>query len=289
MLSVLGTLYYYQVSKLSRGDSPAISQQDIVLEDEQVKLYLNGSNETIALSESPSDFHLGNLSFRLDSLGALMYSVKDNHQSLPITIETPRGRNIYLKLIDGSEVWLNSNSKLTFNPCMNTPNREVSLLGEGYFEVMSDKKRPFIVKTNKSNVQVVGTAFNVSAYLEDTHEKTTLIHGKVIVDNRVEMSPNDQYVLNHLTNTGKLFTDIDVSEAVAWRSDNFEFNQRNIIEVLDLLSKWYPIKSVAYKNESNDTFTGTFKRSRSLRSVLDQLEVVSNYNFEIKDGDITVK
>lgn len=82
---------------------------------------------------------------------------------------------------------------------------------------------------------------------------------------------------------------MEVSEFIAWKSDNFEFNKSNIKEVFALLIPWYNINKVEFKNINSDTFTGTFRRSRSLKNVLNQLEVVSNYKFQIVDNHVIVR
>lgn len=118
-------------------------------------------------------------------------------------ISTRQGSKSKVQLPDGSVVWLNAGSKLTYTKDYNQQLREVVLTGEGYFDVVKNKEKPFIVHTDNINIKVLGTAFNVRAYPEDKQTETSLIHGSIEVtiknrpDNKVILLPNDKLIVEN--------------------------------------------------------------------------------------------
>ncbi|NJK93574.1 MAG: FecR family protein [Bacteroidales bacterium] len=111
------------------------------------------------------------------------FKVRSSNNQI-ITVESTLGSRSITVLPDGTKVWLNSGSKLTYNGNYNEDNREVRLVGEAYFNVVTNPSRPFVVKTEKLNIKAVGTIFNVKAYPEDKEVVTTLVKGKVFVEGK---------------------------------------------------------------------------------------------------------
>ena len=114
-----------------------------------------------------------------------------------------RGTKTKIILPDGSQVWLNSDSKLSYGERFNDTIREVSLEGEAYFDVIKDKNRPFIVMTNALNIRVLGTAFNIKSYAQDATIETTLIRGMIEVrknnepaTKKIVLTPNEKLIYN---------------------------------------------------------------------------------------------
>lgn len=105
-----------------------------------------------------------------------------NNKNYLITVEAMLGSRASTTLSDGTKVWLNSGSKLYYNSNYNLQSRDVKLVGEGYFDVVTNPEKPFVVKTGKLNIKAFGTIFNVKAYPEDASVTTTLVEGKVIID-----------------------------------------------------------------------------------------------------------
>jgi|GEM_PF-3916169 len=287
-------IHYYSSSSQDVKIS-SIQSSDILLEDNnQVLISRHNKSKSISLVDSSQSILFGNVTIGFGKNGDITYTIAEDNveDNSPITLETPRGKSAYIKLHDGSQVWLNAMSKLTFNPNFTKNKRNLILAGEGYFEVVTDRSRPFIVNTPYSQISVLGTGFNISAYKEDHEEATTLVHGKVSVrsgTNEEIIKPNQQYIINTSNpNKYSIKTGVDVNEFTSWKTDVFEFSNKDIGAVFKLLSRWYTIDSIDFKKLNEDTFTGVFKRSRSLRNVLDQLEMVSNYKFKIESNHIIV-
>ena len=162
-----------------------------------------------------------------------------------------RGEKLLVLLPDGSRVWLNADSKLTYPEQFAKYNRNVTLEGEAYFEVAKDAARPFIVKTFHYNIEVLGTRFNVADYDNDMSVHTTLVEGKVAVSGpgvrqRI-LQPNEQFVLDKNTGKQEIKT-VDVSYIVAWKDAGFRFRDVRLEDIMHAIERWYDV-TVFYENQ----------------------------------------
>jgi len=227
--------------------------------------------------------------------GELIYTTDNNTAAGELvinTIETPNGGQYTVVLPDGSRVWINAASKLTYPAAFSGTERRVELVGEAYFEVAKNKSMPFSVKTASQEVEVLGTHFNVSSYADEPAIKTTLLEGSVRIslDGQVNsyrtLKPGQQSVLadKHLD-----VLPANIEEAIAWKSGDFMFENQTLPEIMRKISRWYDV-SVEYQQNANtqQTFSGTLSRSRNLSAVLKMLEETSNIRFKIKGKHITV-
>lgn len=203
--------------------------------------------------------------------GVLVYHAKSNNVTTKIsinTLSTPKGGQYEMLLPDGSKVWLNASSSIRFPSTFPVSERKVEITGEAYFEVAKDKNRPFSVKFNKSEVQVLGTSFNIMAYPEEGPSKTTLVEGSVFIrhiDQNTKLKPGQQAAV---LSTGKIKTQyIALDEAVAWKNGMFYFKDAGIEEVMRQLSRWYDVE-VSYSGKIPvRQFTGRISRNVNLSEV----------------------
>lgn len=209
------------------------------------------------------------------------------------TVTTPVGGFYSLLLPDGSMVWLNAGSSIRFPLRFDNTERYVELKGEAFFEV---KKRagadgrsvPFIVKTERGNVEVLGTEFNVAAYPEDPIFKTTLLEGivRVVSPTKVEriLKPGQQAAL------GSHFEVLEVNteEVAAWKNGYFYFENRPLEEILQALKRWYEVDVDESDIPANMHFTVSVSREKSLLAVLRMLEVSGELKFELKNKKIEI-
>lgn len=194
------------------------------------------------------------------------------------TLSTPRGGQFKLLLPDGTAVWLNAASSITYPTAFTGNNRTVTITGELYFEVAKDKTKPFIVKANGMEATVLGTHFNINAYDDEPTKQTTLLEGSVKVVNRqsaignapfVVLTPGRQAVL---TADSRLTTaDANIEEVMAWKNGAFQFNRTSLQIVMRQLSRWYDVDIVYEKDVPNITFEGDMKRNLNLSQVLEGL------------------
>ena len=226
--------------------------------------------------------------------GQIVYTVVgDNNsgqQSLQYNIlTTKRGEQFQVILPDGSHVWLDASSSLRYPVAFSGNERKVELTGQGYFEVTHHAARPFIVKTAKSEVQVLGTHFNVSAYDDDQDTKTTLLEGAVRIKSKqsaVILKPGEQAVLN---DAGRLTInkDADTDMEIAWKNGLFSFKKAGIEQIMIKASRWYDI-TVKYEGKIPKTkLNGKMSRDADLSELLGILQF-EGVKFRIEGKNIIV-
>jgi transmembrane sensor len=205
-------------------------------------------------------------------------------------ITTPNGGQWQVILPDGSKVWLNSSSSLDYPATFkNHKERIVQLKGEAYFEVAKDRQHPFIVKSDKQTVSVLGTHFNINAYDNEASVKTTLEEGKIKIANirgtEKILIPGQQATL---TGSQLKITEADLVEALAWKNGYFRFNDENIQSIMRQLARWYDI-DVQYKNDTpTDGLNGKISRYKNISQVLKALEATKIVHFKIEGRRVTV-
>lgn len=207
------------------------------------------------------------------------------------TLSTPRGGQYKILLPDGTKVWLNAASQITYPTVFAGNDREVSIKGEVYFEVAHNAAKPFIVKTdNNMQVRVLGTHFDVNAYPDENVIKTTLLEGSVRVTSAADvqmLKPGEQM---QLTGNGKLkvVKDVDIEGIMGWKEGVFNFNDADITSIMRQLSRWYDIDVVYNGAMPNDLFTAIISRSNNISQVLSMLESTLRVHFNIQNRTIYV-
>jgi len=205
------------------------------------------------------------------------------------TLSTVKGQQYQVILPDGSKVWLNAASSLTYPANFaNLKDRMVQLSGEAYFEVAKDKSHPFIVKTDKQQVEVLGTHFNINSYEDERATTTTLLEGSVKVFNGKGESvllPGQQ---STLAKSKIEISKADVNETVAWKNGDFVFNNEEFGSILRQLSRWYNVDIVDNGQHENLHLSGTISRSKNISTVLKALEVTGEVKFKIEGKTVVV-
>nr|WP_121270985.1 FecR family protein [Pedobacter schmidteae] len=208
------------------------------------------------------------------------------------TVTTPRGGQYQIVLPDGTRVWLNAASTLSFPTAFaGLRNRVVELKGEAYFEVAKDKSKPFIVKTSKQQVEVLGTHFNINAYANEENTRTTLLEGSVkvaamgLLSQSAVLKPNQQAILANNTLT---VATVDPEMAIDWKTGNFSFNKESLPAIMRKISRWYDVEIVYQDNYTGNDFTGIVSRKKQVTEVLELLELTGLVHFKIEGRRITV-
>lgn len=199
------------------------------------------------------------------------------------TVYVPAGQRTQVTLADGTTVWVNGKSTLTFPNRFSSQTRKVELDGEAYFDVQKDSKRQFIVSTaHQSAIKVLGTKFNVRAYKESDEVTTTLVEGKINFEfitadqqqQYVTLSPGQQLVYNSLSGKTKLYTTSGERE-LSWKDGKIIFRQTSLREALDILADRYNAEFTIRKNvPHDDSFSGTFT-NRNLEQILNFISISS--------------
>lgn len=220
--------------------------------------------------------------------GQLVYEAGNSSETIVgyNTMATPKGRQFQLLLPDGSKVWLNAASSITYPTVFNGNERKVEVTGEAYFEIVRNPASPFRAKINdETEIEVLGTHFNVNSYNNEESIKTTLLEGSVLVKNstgKLVLKPGEQARVAG-TDKIKLVGDVDVEKVMAWKNGVFNFQDATLEEVMRELERWYDIDVVYEKNVPKLEFYGKMGKDLSLANVLNGLKK-SNVHFRIEEG-----
>ncbi len=207
------------------------------------------------------------------------------------TITTPKGRQFRLQLEDGTKVWLNAASSLKYPAAFTGNDRRVEITGEAYFEVARDRKRPFHVKLNDdTEIEVLGTQFNVNSYSNEASINTTLLEGSVQINNRNSKTlivPGQQAQVFAGADVVKVLNAVNMGKITAWKDGVFNFENASLFEVMRQLERWYDIEVEYDKGVQNYEFFGKMGRDLSLQEVLRGLEM-NEVNFKVEGRKIVV-
>jgi ferric-dicitrate binding protein FerR (iron transport regulator) len=213
----------------------------------------------------------GKITYRLN--GAADQLVRLN------TLSTPKGGQFQVTLPDGTNVWLNALSSITYPVAFNGKDRTVNITGEAYFEVAKDKTQPFIVVTPKDQITVLGTSFNVNCYADEPVHKTTLLEGSLRIGAQV-LKPGEACL------NGKVVA-ADTDKAVAWKNGLFDFNGSGMEELMRQVERWYDIEVVYQQGIPDKEFVGKLSRNSTLKTLLKALDY-ANVHFRMEGRRIIV-
>jgi transmembrane sensor len=231
--------------------------------------------------------------------GSIVYQSETNvppSSDVPVynEISTPRGGQYRVILSDGTHVWLNAETTLRFPVVFRGSDREVGLSGEAYFEVVTDKRRPFRVATSASMVEVFGTQFNVNAYADEASVRTTLLEGRVGVGpakgspgGALRMLIPGQQASVTTDGTVRVEEEADTEEAIAWKNGRFHFNSADIHAIMRQIGRWYDAE-VVFEGHPDLHFTGQITRRDDVTKVLEMMEMTGEVRFRVDGRRITV-
>ncbi|MFY0255505.1 FecR domain-containing protein [Chitinophaga sp. 30R24] len=273
--------YFWATSKRTiktQASSPAPLTADIQPGGNSAVLTL-GDGSTITL-DSASNGQLvqqGNAQIVKRTNGQIIYTETGRAQGATIlnTMSTPRGGQYQLTLPEGTKVWLNAASSITYPVTFNRKERAVKITGEVYFEVTKNEEQPFIVDVNgQSNVIVLGTSFNVNSYADEGVLQTTLLEGSVKVaagtgQQAVILLPGQQaqIIANSQSNIQVIKT-VDLNQVMAWKNGFFNLQDATLENVMKQLERWYNV-DVKYEGKIPAvTFEGRLDKRVNLSDVL---------------------
>jgi ferric-dicitrate binding protein FerR (iron transport regulator) len=221
-------------------------------------------------------------------------SFANNDEVIYNTLVTPKGRQFQLVLPDGSRVWLNAASSIKYPVTFGRKSREVEVTGEAYFEVAQDNSKSFKVLVHSlsgnSEVDVLGTHFNINAYDDEAAVKTTLLEGAVRVNKGIATSVLKPGQQSSVGSNGPVVVkdEVDIDEVVAWKNGSFVFNRQDIKSIMRQIARWYDVNVVYEDQPSDETFSGIVSRKSDLSQVLKIMEK-NGVKFTIEEHKIIVK
>jgi ferric-dicitrate binding protein FerR (iron transport regulator) len=193
------------------------------------------------------------------------------------TLTTQRGNQYQLVLPDGSKVWLNAASSITYPTTFVGATREVIITGEAYLEVAPKSAQPFHVKSATQDIAVLGTSFNINTYPDEPASTTTLVEGSVRVtrgpDSRTLRPGQQARVQGDLI---RLVKDADLEQALAWKNGLVKLTGADIREVMRQVSRWYDVDVQYEGNLDKAVFTGVVSRQQTLSKLLQVLEATGS-------------
>lgn len=302
LIAVIFGYWFYSVHRLSDRKVEIVVQKEIVPGTNKATLTL-ANGKTINLSNTQQGVTVGKTLKYYD--GTEIASANATPQLLVAT--TPRGGTYEITLPDSTRVWMNADSKLSFPSTFSKNERKVLLKGEAYFEVaksylskVKDNKQvqeriPFIVVTDKQEITVLGTHFNINSYEDELVTKTTLLEGSVRVTvaaakntsipSSCVLKPGEQAI----NDGGIRINKVDVAEVIAWKNGSILFQDKTLESIMRELSRWYDI-TVVYAADApkNEFFSGAVSRTRDISSVLERMQATGSVKFKIEGRNIIV-
>ena len=291
LLFLVATSYWYFNQKKApqeiAGDvkAPETNRAMITLSNGK-KVYLDDVSNGTVMEQS-------GVQLRKQANGQIVYSKGDQPRNRELqynTLSNPRGsRVIDVTLSDGSRVWLNAGSSITYPVDFVGKERDVAITGEAYFEVASNATVPFKVNKNDLDITVLGTHFNVNAYNDEAQTKITLLEGSVRTDLRngatAILKPGEQA---NVTNQIKLLKDVDVQQVMAWKEGMFRFKDSNIEDIMRQAARWYDV-DIEYKTDVSDlNFGGIVSRQANISQLLKKLEATEELKFKVEGRKVIV-
>ena len=305
LLLSVGGYFYFKNGRSQKQIAKTETQQQRFKNDiapggnKAVLTLADGSTIVLDSASNGTISQQGNIKVQKLDNGLLAYSINgkqvtENDKAFFNTISTPRGGQYQVTLADGTKVWLNAASSIRFPVVFTGTERKVEITGEAYFEVAKNKSMPFKVKATSSEIEVLGTHFNVNAYYDEASIKTTLLEGLVKVSVSVLagnqsakfLQPGQQAGINK---EGKIIVmdNADTEEAVAWMNGHFQFKSTDLKTILRQISRWYDA-DIEYKGNVNLHFTGQLTRNENVSKVFEQLALTGEVHFKIDGKRIIV-
>jgi len=205
-------------------------------------------------------------------------------------LRVPFGKRAFLKLSDGTSLWVNTGTTVTYPTKFTKDKREIYVVGEVFAEVFHDAERPFIIKTDKLDVQVLGTVFNVSAYKEDKQTNVVLVSGSVNVKPKngktTIIKPNQLFAY---TDQASTLRTVEVENYTSWHEGNYIFHNEPIENILLRLSRYYDVTMKLSSSASGITCSGKLELKNDLNQLLNGLCEITSMSYAVKDNVYRIK
>lgn len=284
---------YFGISHVRQANEGA---QTIAFNSEETGVSLPGSNVMLSVD---------GMNIKLDSKSVIMTqtdsvlsviaedgkSIKEVAENKLLTVSVPVGHQFEMVLSDGTKVWLNSDSKLIYPSTFGQNERRVRVIGEAYFDVTHNAKKPFIVSVDgKYDVKVLGTEFNVDSYPESEISRTTLVQGKVKVlfsdDNEVELAPSEQMSIDSLScvEVGMVNTESFTS----WREKRFVFDNERLSDIAVKMKRCYGMDIFVNEQYRDLRFSGRISYNKGVDYFIKVLKETEGIKCQFQSGTLLI-
>jgi transmembrane sensor len=208
-------------------------------------------------------------------------------------VKVPPGSKTEIQLPDGTTVWLNSGSEISYPSVFRSELREVTLSGEAFFDVLKNERAPFVVHAGDIDVSVLGTSFNVKSYLGETFTETTLVEGSVKLSSRnsketVVLKPGERAVLGKDKKLFEIKRNTETDLYTSWKNGKLVFKRERFEDVAVRMERWYNIRiTINNARLSNERVTGAFE-NESAEQALHALQLSVPFQYEIRKNNILI-
>ena len=289
----IGGYFILAPSNSPKGGAPVVKTTDVEAPKSNKAMITLADGKVISL-DSLTTYSQGQVKVTKTADGKIIYTGFGSEVRFN-TLTNPRGSKVIdMTLADGSHVWLNAGSSITYPVTFAGNERKVTMDGEAYFEASPSPsegggKRKFIVESKGMSVEVLGTHFNVKAYDDDNDIKVTLLEGSVKVFNdqqSLTIKPNQQAVVTG--NEVALNTNPNVEEVMAWKNGKFLFSNSSMESIMKEVSRWYDVE-VKFEGKIPGPFGGGLSRDNPISKLLQIMEASDRVHFEVNGKTVTVK
>jgi len=278
------------VKTLDKSNPESIQTVKLLLNDDQ-NIEIADTNASISYSSTGEEVTIGDLE-------SVSQKSTKNKAIAFNTLIVPYGKRSEIKLADGSKVWLNSGSKLVFPVSFVGDRREVYLEGEAIFEVSHDANHPFIVKANNHEIEVLGTVFNVSNYIDENTINTVLKSGSVQInfDNGSFLSSSKSIKIKpgtmamyHRHQKSVTASKVDVEKHFSWRTGIFIFKKDPLDVIMKKISRYYNIDIIINDEVlANETFSGYLDVKDNVENVINSIKETTDFQYSINENKILI-
>ena len=252
-----------------------------------VRLVMEDGN-TLELNTTDSSQRLEHEDFKSDGKQLVYKHTESSGSPRFHLLQVPRGGEYALVLADGTRVWLNAETELSYPSYFSGKDRRVKLKGEAYFEVTADTSMPFIVETKHLQINVLGTSFNISAYPDESHH-ATLAKGKIKAiyeEKQVILSPGEQALF---TDSGMIVHAVDIATYTSWKERRFVFKNKPLQEVARDLERWYNVRLTIRQDAQPIRLTANLPKYENIEKILHIIENIARVKCETNDQEIIIK
>lgn len=295
LLVLGGVLTHYLLE-----DSTESSSLALVKEEAELQQVSPGQTKAVVTLPSGEEITVGQSLTAADMASLLSPQQRDDvsghapSESSPITLSVPRGGEFKIELEDGTEVWLNAQSRLIYPETFSHEERRVQLEGEAYFKVAKDASKPFFVETYNQQIRVLGTEFNINSYQEDNTVQTTLVTGRIAMQQKGDdsremiLTPGHQAVFDKGQQSMKVKR-VDTEVVTSWKEGMFVFEDQNLASIMLTLSRWYDFTYEFLDHKAATTvFMGRIPRYVDFQDVISIIEASGGLHLELKQRKLTI-
>lgn len=292
ILAVAGSVFMLRDDNMSFDDSNLQFAEVVVEAPTSIEQIRPGDTRALLFDETGHSVILG----KNDSASAKTNLIsKIFHKKVrDLCLDVPRGSEFKVVLEDGTEVWLNSASRLYYPHEFSGSDRRVKVEGEAYFAVATDSLRPFYVETGSQVICVYGTSFNVRSYPDEGEVYTTLESGRVSISRsnhqggELFLTPGHQAVFN-LADSKVVVKEVNTEVVTSWKNGRFVFENQSLLRIMQDLSRWYDFEyEFADPSLENEVFMGSIPRYSDFITAIGILEKCGGIGFELTDGKIVI-